>query len=118
MGWGRSGGGAYGGKAIVECAAKQPGHGVLTRSCAVALLSASSCEAPAQSASERSSSLPPSPAPTPAGGLILKAVMNAALPNFLELLAADYRHWAAGGVRDTNAVVGDLFAEPQAAQKQ
>jgi hypothetical protein len=64
------------------------------------------------------------PCPTPplhpaephAGSTILKAVLNAALPNFVDLLANDYRRWAAapevhGAERDMDgASGGGLFA--------
>ena len=53
-------------------------------------------------------------------------MLTATLPNFLELLAADYRRWAGvassggsdGGGRQLDAPVGDLFSDAAAAVQQ
>ncbi|GAB4823478.1 hypothetical protein N2152v2_010524 [Parachlorella kessleri] len=54
-----------------------------------------------------------------AGRLLLRAVLVAVLPNFLDLLASDYKRWAAAGgtagasPRDIEGAVGELFADVQ-----
>ena len=53
------------------------------------------------------------------GRLLLRAVLVAVLPNFLDLLASDYKRWAAAGgttgapPRDIEGAVGQLFADVQ-----
>lgn len=62
-----------------------------------------------------------------AGSLLLRAVLTATLPNFLDLLAADYRRWAGvegppgggnGGGRQLDAPVGELFADAAATVRE
>ena len=67
----------------------------------------------------------------PAGSLLLRTVLTATLPNFLDLLAADYRRWSGvassggdgsdgggGSSRQLDAPVGDLFSDAAAAVQQ
>ena len=65
---------------------------------------------------------PPSAASLPAGSLLLRAILSASLPNFLELLGSDYRQWAgldAGAAgRQLDAPVGDLFSDAAAAVRE
>ncbi|KAL4457371.1 hypothetical protein ABPG75_012236 [Micractinium tetrahymenae] len=58
-----------------------------------------------------------------AGSLLLRAVLSATLPNFLELLAADYRRWAglagaAAGARQLDTPVGELFLDAAATVRE
>lgn len=62
-----------------------------------------------------------------AGSLLLRAVLTATLPNFLNLLAADYSRWAGvddppggdgGGGRQLDAPVGELFADAAATVRE
>jgi len=47
-----------------------------------------------------------------AGRMVLRAVLSAALPNFLRLLSEDFQQWVRGGrQRDADAATGDLFGE-------
>ena len=64
--------------------------------------------------------VPPCP---PAGSLLLRAVLTATLPNFLELLAADYRRWAglagaSAGARELDTPVGELFLDAAATVRE
>jgi hypothetical protein len=68
----------------------------------------------------------------PAGSLLLRTVLAATLPNFLNLLAADYRRWAglagtsdgdgdgggSGSGRQLDAPVGELFADAAATVRE
>ena len=53
--------------------------------------------------------------------MLLRAVLSATLPNFLQLLAADYRRWAGltgtgdAAARQLDAPVGELFSDAAAA---
>lgn len=51
-----------------------------------------------------------------AGGLVLKAALQALLPNFLALLAADYQRWALGETDRKEQAAGELMKRPAAAQ--
>lgn len=56
--------------------------------------------------------------------MLLRAVLSAALPNFVSLLAADYRRWAGlsgtgdSAARQLDAPVGELFTDAAAAVQQ
>lgn len=60
----------------------------------------------------------------PAGSMLLRAVLSASLPNFLHLLAADYRRWAGlagtgdAAARQLDAPVGELFSDAAAAVQE
>jgi hypothetical protein len=45
---------------------------------------------------------------TGAGGLVMKAALQALLPGFLGLLATDYKRWAAGDGEETREAAGKL----------
>ena len=68
---------------------------------------------------------PPLPFLTaPAGSLLLRTILSATLPNFLALLAADYRRWAGiagtgdSSARQLDAPVGELFSDAAAAVQE
>lgn len=73
---------------------------------------------------------PPPSAPHPcslpprAGSLLLRTILSATLPNFLSLLAADYRRWAGiagtgdSSARQLDAPVGELFSDAAAAVQE
>jgi hypothetical protein len=56
----------------------------------------------------------------------LRAVLTATLPNFIDLLAADYRRWAGtdgdtgcgGSVRRLDTPAGELFTDAAAAVRE
>lgn len=56
--------------------------------------------------------------------MLLRTVLSATLPNFLALLAADYRRWAGiagtgdSSARQLDAPVGELFADAAAAVQE
>ncbi|KAI7838703.1 hypothetical protein COHA_007500 [Chlorella ohadii] len=59
-----------------------------------------------------------------AGSLLLRTILSATLPNFLALLAADYRRWAGiagtgdSSARQLDAPVGELFSDAAAAVQE
>lgn len=56
--------------------------------------------------------------------MLLRTVLTATLPNFLSLLAADYRKWAGlsgtgdAASRQLDAPVGELFSDAAAAVRE
>lgn len=66
----------------------------------------------------------PCPLPPHAGSLLLRTILSATLPNFLSLLAADYRRWAGiagtgdSSARQLDAPVGELFSDAAAAVQE
>ena len=56
--------------------------------------------------------------------MLLRAVLSACLPNFLNLLASDYRRWAGlagtgdAATRQLDAPVGELFTDAAAAVQE